>query len=219
MTTPLIVAVTPGPLEVALAWLPRNARIQVPGRPAPEHAPAPVAEVPGSGMGYGAYLSTYWTPRAAARGRHARDRTTWTQACRQLETGGRGGPPLYVVHEPSDWRGTTVLKAVSIRQETTGLTPVRVTATARSIATGQIVAREAESEDGTWTYHAIESDDGQPWWVVEHAPTERMAGWYLGLDSARTATADGRAQADIDLQLAHASGDHDKQRDPACPKC
>jgi hypothetical protein len=112
-----LVTVSPRPLEVALAWLLPGALIQIAGRPGPERVPSPLAEVPGSEMGYGAYLLSYWGPRSVGIGRRRWDRPMWAQAGRQLEAGGRGSPVLYVVHEPADWYGRPVLKATRIRRE------------------------------------------------------------------------------------------------------
>lgn len=117
-TTPApVVTITPGPLEVALAWLQPGTLIHIAGRPGPEDPRASVVEIPGSGMGWGAYLACHFHPRNIRLGRHERHRDKFQQAARQLESGGRGGPVIYVIHEPADWHGNTVLKATRIRKE------------------------------------------------------------------------------------------------------
>jgi hypothetical protein len=117
MPADLIVTVTPGPREVALAWLPDGARIHITGRDHPECPDIPVVEVAGAGMGYGAYIVSRWGPKGIGLGRHRRDRAMWQRAARQLAAGGIGGPVLYVAHEPADWCGKTVLVATRIRKE------------------------------------------------------------------------------------------------------
>jgi hypothetical protein len=60
---------------------------------------------------------------------------------------------------------------------------------------------------------------GTPWAVI-HRPTGIVVdGFVSTLTDCRAYVASGQALADLGRIQAHNRGEHNGQRDPACPKC
>ena len=122
----IVIEVTPGPLEVAVARVPAGMALRTvrgdtdPFQTRPEEL-AVWAAVPGTGLGWGCVLSTWYGPAGIANGHHARDREWWYRAARMVgwrTTASRLDPVVvYVIHEQRDWYGRPVWVAVSIRRE------------------------------------------------------------------------------------------------------
>jgi hypothetical protein len=98
------------------------------------------------------------------------------------------------------------------------LTPVDVTARYPSLRSGRLEAWSAVSDDGVWKYERLE--EIRTPWSIQHVPSGIEVGTWAGtLSEAREMTANGTAQADVELQMAHQRGEHDAERDPGCVKC
>lgn len=125
-TADTTLTVTPGPLEVAIVHVPAGFTVSVDyGDGTTRTVPAGTARwylaLPGTGMGWGCQVSAYPVARRIALGKTSADRAEWQRAARQLDTIAflhpREGAALYVIHEPQDHYGKTVLRAVRARRE------------------------------------------------------------------------------------------------------
>jgi hypothetical protein len=99
---------------------------------------------------------------------------------------------------------------------TTALAPVdKVMLPSRS---GRRECWSAVTTDGTWSFGRQELP-GTPWAVV-HRPTGIVVDPWVGtLDDCRAYVASGEAQRDLERIQAHERGEHENERDKACPRC
>lgn len=76
----------------------------------------------------------------------------------------------------------------------------------------------AVTTDALWDFER-EDEPGTPW-SVTHVPTGIVVDRYAGtLTDCRAYVASGQAQADLELIQSHERGQHEADRDKACPKC